>query len=181
MKKLVRFLHDESGATAIEYGLIVTGVSLGIIAAVNGLGATLGTKFASSLSYLVEWSSQSESGDEQDRAEQREPRRHQCQEAVEDKVTIGHETPSLGPQKRVPVPPWVDENTVRLCRKTGRPVGSLEAPLAHDGLIVIRRSDKLRPSGGAAPWHKRIDFAARPAVGNALKCWGEPGKRISLG
>ncbi len=46
MKKLAtRFLKDESGATAIEYGLIAAGISLAIIAIVNGLGANLNTKF----------------------------------------------------------------------------------------------------------------------------------------
>ncbi len=46
MTKLVaKFLKDESGATAIEYGLIAAGVALAIIAAVNGLGTTLNTKF----------------------------------------------------------------------------------------------------------------------------------------
>jgi pilus assembly protein Flp/PilA len=42
-----RFLFDESGATAIEYGLIAAGIALAIIAAVNGLGTTLGTSFTS--------------------------------------------------------------------------------------------------------------------------------------
>jgi pilus assembly protein Flp/PilA len=37
---------DESGATAIEYGLIAAGISLAIIAVVNGLGTTLSTKFS---------------------------------------------------------------------------------------------------------------------------------------
>jgi pilus assembly protein Flp/PilA len=46
MKKLIaRFVKDESGATAIEYGLIAAGISLAIIAIVNGLGANLNTKF----------------------------------------------------------------------------------------------------------------------------------------
>jgi pilus assembly protein Flp/PilA len=44
---LARFVKDESGATAIEYGLIAAGISLAIIAAVNGLGTTLNTKFTS--------------------------------------------------------------------------------------------------------------------------------------
>ena len=39
------FLNDESGATAIEYGLIAAGISLAIIAVVNGLGSNLNTKF----------------------------------------------------------------------------------------------------------------------------------------
>ena len=48
MKNLVaRFVKDESGATAIEYGLIAAGISLAIIAAVNGLGTTLSGKFTS--------------------------------------------------------------------------------------------------------------------------------------
>jgi pilus assembly protein Flp/PilA len=42
---LKRFLADESGATAIEYGLIAAGISLVIIAAVNGIGTKLNTSF----------------------------------------------------------------------------------------------------------------------------------------
>ena len=42
-----RFLHDEAGATAIEYGLIAAGISIAIIAAVNGLGTNLNAKFTS--------------------------------------------------------------------------------------------------------------------------------------
>ncbi|MBV9562762.1 MAG: Flp family type IVb pilin [Bradyrhizobium sp.] len=41
------FWHDETGATAIEYALIAAGISLAIIAAVNGLGTTLNTLFSS--------------------------------------------------------------------------------------------------------------------------------------
>ncbi|GBF26218.1 hypothetical protein MnTg02_01255 [bacterium MnTg02] len=40
-KVLSRFLKDESGATAIEYGLIAAGISVAIIAAVNALGSTV--------------------------------------------------------------------------------------------------------------------------------------------
>ena len=48
MKNLIaRFVKDQSGATAIEYGLIAAGISLAIIAAVNGLGSTLSTNFNS--------------------------------------------------------------------------------------------------------------------------------------
>jgi pilus assembly protein Flp/PilA len=43
----IKFLSDESGATAIEYGLIAAGISLAIIAVVNGLGSNLNTKFDS--------------------------------------------------------------------------------------------------------------------------------------
>ncbi len=45
MTKLVKFLKDESGATAIEYGLIAAGISVAIIATVNGLGVKLNTTF----------------------------------------------------------------------------------------------------------------------------------------
>ena len=48
MKNLVsRFVKNESGATAIEYGLIAAGISLAIIAVVNGLGTNLNAKFTS--------------------------------------------------------------------------------------------------------------------------------------
>jgi pilus assembly protein Flp/PilA len=53
VKGLIRkFLGDESGATAIEYGLIAAGISLAIIAVVNGLGTTLNTQFTSISSSL---------------------------------------------------------------------------------------------------------------------------------
>jgi pilus assembly protein Flp/PilA len=53
MKSLVsRFVKDESGATAIEYGLIAAGISVAIIAVVNGIGSTLNTKFGSISSQL---------------------------------------------------------------------------------------------------------------------------------
>jgi len=46
MKKLVlRFLKNNSGATAIEYGLIAAGISVAIIAVVNGLGTQLNNTF----------------------------------------------------------------------------------------------------------------------------------------
>jgi pilus assembly protein Flp/PilA len=46
-KLFVHFLNDESGATAIEYGLIAAGISLVIIAAVNGIGGKINTTFNS--------------------------------------------------------------------------------------------------------------------------------------
>jgi pilus assembly protein Flp/PilA len=46
MKNLVvRFVKNESGATAIEYGLIAAGISVAIIAVVNGLGTKLTNTF----------------------------------------------------------------------------------------------------------------------------------------
>ena len=48
MQQLIsRFLGDESGATAIEYCLIATGLSIVIVVAVNGIGSTLNTRFTS--------------------------------------------------------------------------------------------------------------------------------------
>jgi pilus assembly protein Flp/PilA len=44
---LLRFAKDDSGATAIEYGLIAAGISVAIIAVVNGLGTKLNTAFSS--------------------------------------------------------------------------------------------------------------------------------------
>jgi len=47
MKLLKAFLANESGATAIEYGLIAAGISVAIIVAVNTLGTKLNTTFDS--------------------------------------------------------------------------------------------------------------------------------------
>jgi pilus assembly protein Flp/PilA len=48
MRQLIsRFLADRSGATAIEYCLIATGIAFAIIAAVQGIGPQLNTKFSS--------------------------------------------------------------------------------------------------------------------------------------
>lgn len=45
MSKFVAFLKNESGATAIDYSLIVAGISLTIIAAVQSVGGTVNSKF----------------------------------------------------------------------------------------------------------------------------------------
>ena len=42
---LKRFLKDESGATAIEYGLIAAGIAVAIITVLKGLGTKLNTTF----------------------------------------------------------------------------------------------------------------------------------------
>jgi pilus assembly protein Flp/PilA len=42
---LARFAKDESGATAIEYGLIAAGIAIAIITAVNDVGGALSTNF----------------------------------------------------------------------------------------------------------------------------------------
>ena len=46
-KLLSQFWNDQSGATAIEYGLIAAGISVVIIAVVNGIGTKLNTVFGS--------------------------------------------------------------------------------------------------------------------------------------
>ena len=47
MSKIVAFLKNESGATAIEYGLIAASISVAIIAVVNTIGSKLNTNFTS--------------------------------------------------------------------------------------------------------------------------------------
>jgi len=45
MSKVFAFIKDESGATAIEYGLIAAGISIVIIASVNAIGSSLNGTF----------------------------------------------------------------------------------------------------------------------------------------
>ena len=45
MSKLMQFARDESGATAIEYGLIAAGISIAIITVVVAVGSSLNTTF----------------------------------------------------------------------------------------------------------------------------------------
>lgn len=47
MSKIMRFIRDEQGATAIEYGLIAAGISVAIIAVVQSLGTNLNATFTS--------------------------------------------------------------------------------------------------------------------------------------
>lgn len=49
---ILRFLKDDGGATAIEYGLIAAGIAVAIIAVVQGLGTQLNTTFTSVSSAL---------------------------------------------------------------------------------------------------------------------------------
>jgi pilus assembly protein Flp/PilA len=54
MNSLIRrFQNDESGATAIEYGLIAAGISVAIIAVVNSLGTQLKATFTTVTSQLA--------------------------------------------------------------------------------------------------------------------------------
>jgi pilus assembly protein Flp/PilA len=50
---IMEFAKDESGATAIEYGLIAAGISVAIIAVVNSLGSQLKTTFSTVTSQLA--------------------------------------------------------------------------------------------------------------------------------
>ena len=45
MTKLLQFVRDESGATAIEYGLIAAGISVAIVVIVGSVGDSLVTTF----------------------------------------------------------------------------------------------------------------------------------------
>jgi pilus assembly protein Flp/PilA len=47
MSQFLRFWRDQSGATAIEYGLIAAGISVAIITVVASLGTSLNTTFTS--------------------------------------------------------------------------------------------------------------------------------------
>jgi pilus assembly protein Flp/PilA len=47
MSQFMSFCRDEAAATAIEYGLIASGISIAIIVAVTGLGSSLNTTFTS--------------------------------------------------------------------------------------------------------------------------------------
>ena len=44
---IARFVADDSGATAIEYGLIAAGIAVAIIATVQAVGTSLNTTFSS--------------------------------------------------------------------------------------------------------------------------------------
>ena len=44
---IIRFFHNETGATAIEYGLIAAGIAVAIVAAVNSVGGALNTTLGS--------------------------------------------------------------------------------------------------------------------------------------
>jgi pilus assembly protein Flp/PilA len=50
--RIVEFLRNESGATAIEYGLIASGIAVAIITVVNHLGTKVNTTFTSVSSAL---------------------------------------------------------------------------------------------------------------------------------
>jgi pilus assembly protein Flp/PilA len=47
MRPVMKFLRDESAATAIEYGLIAAGIAVAIITVVKGVGTKLNTTFSS--------------------------------------------------------------------------------------------------------------------------------------
>ena len=49
---LARFIRDQAGATAIEYALIASSISIVIIGAANGVGATVSSKYSTVASSL---------------------------------------------------------------------------------------------------------------------------------
>ena len=52
MTMLLKFFRCESAATSIEYALIAAGISITIVAAVNGLGSALNSKYSAIASSL---------------------------------------------------------------------------------------------------------------------------------
>ena len=46
MRMIIRFFKDESAATAIEYGLIASGIAVAVIPVITGLGTHLKTTFS---------------------------------------------------------------------------------------------------------------------------------------
>ncbi|WP_082819064.1 Flp family type IVb pilin [Cupriavidus nantongensis] len=56
MKRLIaRFIKDERGATAIEYGLIAGLIALGVAVAASSLGTSISTGFTNLASRVVLW------------------------------------------------------------------------------------------------------------------------------
>jgi pilus assembly protein Flp/PilA len=53
MTNFAEFLREESGGTAIEYGLIVAGISVAIVGVVNALGSGLNTTFSTIIADLA--------------------------------------------------------------------------------------------------------------------------------
>ena len=49
---LARFIHDQAGATAIEYALIASSISIVILGAANGVGATVSSRYSTVASSL---------------------------------------------------------------------------------------------------------------------------------
>ena len=47
MQKIISFLRNESGATAIEYAMIAAGIAATIVATVNTLGTTVNAQYTS--------------------------------------------------------------------------------------------------------------------------------------
>jgi pilus assembly protein Flp/PilA len=45
LTKVKSFIHDESGASAVEYGLLVAGIAVVVMAAIYGIGTALNQKF----------------------------------------------------------------------------------------------------------------------------------------
>jgi pilus assembly protein Flp/PilA len=47
MNRISEFIREEDGASAVEYGLLVAGIAVAVMAAIYAIGTTLNTKFES--------------------------------------------------------------------------------------------------------------------------------------
>ncbi len=47
LTKVKAFILDEEGASAVEYGLLIAGIAVAVLAAIYGIGTSLNTKFES--------------------------------------------------------------------------------------------------------------------------------------
>ncbi len=59
-------------------------------------------------------------------------------------------------------------------------VGLFFIAVSLPAALIIRKRQSRGRSGGVIPRHECVDFAARPAIGNALEGLSEPGKRIDV-
>lgn len=48
------FIREEEGASAVEYGLLIAGIAVGVMAAIYTIGTNLSSKFSSVSSKLAE-------------------------------------------------------------------------------------------------------------------------------
>jgi pilus assembly protein Flp/PilA len=54
LTKAQAFIRDEEGASAVEYGLLVAGIAVAVMAAIYTIGTNLNTKFSSVATKLAE-------------------------------------------------------------------------------------------------------------------------------
>lgn len=103
----------------------------------------------------------------QARTEHHQTDRSQCQEAVGDKVTIAHETPTIAPRARAAVPPWLDEKIAGHRLKRLLPQRSYLGLGNGTPVRGMRRSSRLHHLYGLG------DIKPAPAFVSCV-FWGEP-------